>query len=398
LAVAIAIGLMIAKFLAAYGSKLLYKYNWNQTMTMWSLSLPQVAATLAAALVGYREGLLSNAVLNSIVLLMVVTSTLGTILTKRFASRLALPGAGITETSYAWVPEMYSDRFKVMVPVYNPNTEQYLVELASLLARHEQGGIFPLAIASAHMHMDANLLADELTRSRSLLANAAEISKDLGIESETILRIDDSVYEGISRASREQRAHLIVMGWSEITGLKAKLFGTVIDRVLEATHCPVAVTRLLGSPMEIDHILVPIKSPRGHSMQMLRFAYILADANHARVTLLNICEPNLSEKRIAWRRSQFQLLADNWLPDCEVEIQILPHRDPVAAVVQESSNYNLVILRSLRRRTVAGGITISDVAEQLIQKLNCSVMILGEPHKQPVGILSGSDAGTSKLS
>jgi nucleotide-binding universal stress UspA family protein len=235
-------------------------------------------------------------------------------------------------------------------------------------------------------------LADELRRSRALLANAAEISKDLGIESETILRIDDSVYEGISRASREQQAHLIVMGWSEMTGLKAKLFGSVIDRVLEASHCPVAVTRLLGSPMDIDHILVPIKSPRGHSMQMLRFAYILADANHAQITLLNICDPNISEARINWRRSQFKLLSDNWLPGCDVEIQILPHRDPIEAIVQESSNYNLVILRSLRRRTVAGGISISDVAEQLIQKLNCSMMILGEPHKQPVGFLSSAEA------
>jgi hypothetical protein len=46
-------------------------------LTMWSLSLPQVAATLAATLVGYRIGLLNEAVFNSVIVLMLVTSTLG---------------------------------------------------------------------------------------------------------------------------------------------------------------------------------------------------------------------------------------------------------------------------------------------------------------------------------
>jgi Kef-type K+ transport system membrane component KefB len=155
LVVAISGGLLLGKFIAAYGIKWLYGYSWDQALTMWSLSIPQVAATLAATLVGYRVGLLTLEVLNSVVVLMVITSTLGTLLTKKFASGLVLPGASSEEISYPWTPEMFSDRFKVMVPVYNPNTEQYLVELASLLARHESGEILPLAVATAHMHMDA---------------------------------------------------------------------------------------------------------------------------------------------------------------------------------------------------------------------------------------------------
>jgi hypothetical protein len=61
---------------------------------MWSLSLPQVAATLAAALVAFNtknragEPLIGEPVLNSVIVLLVVTSVLGPVLTARFAAQL----------------------------------------------------------------------------------------------------------------------------------------------------------------------------------------------------------------------------------------------------------------------------------------------------------------------
>jgi len=47
--VAIVAALLIGKFLAAAAARWFYGYDWPATLTMWSLSLPQVAATLAAS-------------------------------------------------------------------------------------------------------------------------------------------------------------------------------------------------------------------------------------------------------------------------------------------------------------------------------------------------------------
>jgi hypothetical protein len=63
-------------------------------MTMWSLTLPQVAATLAAALVAYDtfnpagQRLADDHLLNAVLVLMLVTSILGPTLTERFAPSL----------------------------------------------------------------------------------------------------------------------------------------------------------------------------------------------------------------------------------------------------------------------------------------------------------------------
>ena len=61
---------------------------------MWSLTLPQVAATLAAALVAYDtlnpagQRLVDGHLLNAVLVLMLVTSILGPTLTERFAPAL----------------------------------------------------------------------------------------------------------------------------------------------------------------------------------------------------------------------------------------------------------------------------------------------------------------------
>jgi hypothetical protein len=90
-------GLIFSKYLAAEIARRRFGYTRDEGLMMWSLSPPQVAATLAAALVAYNttnpagERLIGEPVLNSVIVLLVVTFVLGPILTKRFAKRLTTP-------------------------------------------------------------------------------------------------------------------------------------------------------------------------------------------------------------------------------------------------------------------------------------------------------------------
>jgi TRAP-type C4-dicarboxylate transport system permease large subunit len=61
---------------------------------MWSLTLPQVAATLAATLVARStpnaagQPLLDHQILNAVLVLVITTSVLGPLLTERFVPRM----------------------------------------------------------------------------------------------------------------------------------------------------------------------------------------------------------------------------------------------------------------------------------------------------------------------
>ncbi len=92
---ALVAALLAGKLGAAVGNGLLSGYGRTAILTQWSLSLPQVAATLAAAMAAFAAvnpddvPLITEAVLNGVIVLMVLTAVLGPILTESYGRRLA---------------------------------------------------------------------------------------------------------------------------------------------------------------------------------------------------------------------------------------------------------------------------------------------------------------------
>jgi Kef-type K+ transport system membrane component KefB len=394
LTLAIVGGLISSKFLAAFLAKLLYRYNTAEMLTMWSLSLPQVAATLAATLVAYetlnlaRERLIDEGVLNSVIVLMLVTAIIGPTITARFASLLVIPQVNTTtdKLSTWWgendreaKPETHNHRFTVVVPIYNPQTQRYLIEMAALLARHESGTIVPLAIAVGRVHMDDPRLNAELKECQLRLQGAVEISQEFEVEASPAIRIDDDVALGISRTSREKNATVVVMGWSRTTGLRARLFGNVIDSVFWSSHCPVIVTRLLNSPTTIQHILVPVGDLTLQTIRAIRFAQIVADVNQAEVVLLHVCDRRTPREQVAIFESQLFEIASFRNLQLNTNIRTIAADDVAKIIIREAKAFDIVILRSTRYRT-AGGLAVSEVTTEVIGELNCSMVLLGEPH------------------
>ncbi|MDJ0679775.1 MAG: cation:proton antiporter [Xenococcaceae cyanobacterium MO_167.B52] len=392
--------LFASKFLAVAIAKLLYRYSWNEAMTMWSLSLPQVAATLAAALAGVRAGLISSSVFNVVIVLMLVTSIAGPILTSRFGRKISpdskdtffpdsdsnVPLSGFLYDDIAAElnkPKAQritnSPLFRVVVPVANPRTERFLVEMSALIAQHESGLVVPLSIAKAHVHMDDPNLKKIIKRSRRRLKTALKVAEEFGVKAKPIIRIDDDVVHGISRTAREQNASLLVMGWSDPNKLRSRLFGNIIDNIFWSSHCPVAVMRLLEEPINIHQILVPIKNITPQSIRTIRFAQLFAETNQANITLLHISDRSSTKEEIHNFEKELSIAVENQIqPQITIDIKVLRQDDIAGGIITQANDHDMVVLRFTRRRT-AGGLAVSDVTHQAINNLNCSVVLYGEP-------------------
>jgi Kef-type K+ transport system membrane component KefB len=98
---------IVAKLIAAVVTQKRLGYTRDEGLMMWSLLLPQVAATLAVALAAYEaknpagSRLIDEPILNSVIVLMVVTSVLGPVLTEVIGKRLAADEARVLASSEA---------------------------------------------------------------------------------------------------------------------------------------------------------------------------------------------------------------------------------------------------------------------------------------------------------
>jgi Kef-type K+ transport system membrane component KefB len=87
-------GLILGKYLAGRIAGSLLGYQRNDGLLMFAMSVPQVAATLAVALVAYAAvngsgaRLIDEPMLNATIVLVIITSALGLILANRYAKRI----------------------------------------------------------------------------------------------------------------------------------------------------------------------------------------------------------------------------------------------------------------------------------------------------------------------
>jgi Kef-type K+ transport system membrane component KefB/nucleotide-binding universal stress UspA family protein len=381
LALSIVGGLMGSKLLAAFLAKVSFRYSWREMLTMWSMSIPQVATTLAATLVGNRVGMLSDEVLNSVVVMMLVTATIGPLIVSRCAVGLPVPAhSQDSREDHDFSLDKAQPQpltFTVVVPIHNPRTEQYLIELAALLARRQGGYIVPLVITLARPHMNQRHLAKAMLQSERLLKKAEKFSQTFDIPVKPLLRIDDQVPLGIYRASQEQRADLIVMGWGNTTSLRARLFGNTVDSVFGTSPCPVAVARLQQSPQLLSRILVPVENFSERSLRMVMFARLLVESIQAEMTLLHILGP---AERLEWAQAETRTLIERAQFSVPVQTRLVQGDDIVRLILRESQTFDLVILHSQRHQTAAEGFGFSSITSQVLKQLGCSTIVLGEAH------------------
>ena len=414
--------LLGGKMLAALCVRAVRPYSWAETFTMASLTVPQVATTLTAALVARQAGLLSPDLFYSLIAIVVVTCSLGPLLVRR-AAILLIPQVDEGEAEptspetvqRSWVQKLSPKKLslssqtdaqtnadikadanpqtdaeadqlvKVLVPVHNPSTQANLLGFATLLAQRSSssqqlpGVIVPFAIANARSRMDEPELLNALSRSQQLLNESVAQLGSAALELEPLMRIDDNVPEGISRAAKEQDVDVIVLGWSGLD-LRSRLLGNVTSRVFSTAHCPVVVTRLLKAPDDLQRILVPVKAATPESLRLIRLAQLIAQSNGAAIKLLHVCDRSTPLSQIRHLEDSLTRALGQSLENDNLLFRTMIHRDPAQAILKAAEGYDLLMLRSVRRRT-AGGMTVGDTTTNVIRAFNQSIVLFGEPRQ-----------------
>lgn len=177
------------KALAAAAAKAVLGYSWPQAGLMYVLTSPQAAATLAATMVGFELGLFGTRVVNAVLVVILVSVVVASMLAPRFA---------------ALVGPVESDRplgSHVMVVVDVDVPTAPLVRLAGRLAKPDGGRVSCALIVPIGTPPPTD---EQVSVLGQQLAGA-------GFDFELLVRVDDSVDEGVLHTAESERATLLVV-------------------------------------------------------------------------------------------------------------------------------------------------------------------------------------------
>jgi Kef-type K+ transport system membrane component KefB/nucleotide-binding universal stress UspA family protein len=247
--VALLVAGVLGKWLAAEGTRLLFRLTRAEAGSVFGLSVSRASATLAIALIGHEVGLFDEFVENGVVVLMAVTVFLGPWLVERHGRALALAEEQ-QPFGRAEAPA------RILVPMSNPRTAPALLDLALLLREARSAEpLFALTVVPDEGETAEAYVAN----AEQMLSKAVAYAAGAGVQIQAITRVDQNFASGIVRGAVETRTATIVIGWDGRTS-RQRVFGSVLDQLLDQSQQQVIVARL-GHPMGTTSRIVAVPAP-----------------------------------------------------------------------------------------------------------------------------------------
>ncbi|MBS1936888.1 MAG: cation:proton antiporter [Bacteroidetes bacterium] len=221
---AVALG---GKWLAALFTQLAFKYSSAQRGLIFGLSGAHAAATLAVILVGYRDGILDDNILNGTILLILVTCMVASFATEKAAKRIMVEspddGSDLLPANGHHPPE------HILVPSPATAAMDKLLEFAIYIKdKRSANPISVLTVVSNNDEAEVNIL-----KARRLLDEYVKQAAATETKVKVMTTIDPNVADGIVRISREVMADIIVLGWPSKSGFFERFLGDKLPVILQ---------------------------------------------------------------------------------------------------------------------------------------------------------------------
>jgi Kef-type K+ transport system membrane component KefB len=227
LALGFVAALVLGKLIAAWITGRIFRLDKAEVGLLFSMSVAQAAATLAATVIGFEIDLYGSDVVNAVMVVVAVSLVLTSIGTNRFAPSIAPP-----------VDDRQRAGEMVLVPVLGDATDiADVLRLGRDLADPAGGVVQPLVPVT-------DTGRDALVAGREKQSAVDRVLRELGGDAETHLRVDRSVSTGLHQAAIETDASLLLLGWPGPGDLRARMVGATYTEIVAATAVPVAVAAL----------------------------------------------------------------------------------------------------------------------------------------------------------
>jgi Kef-type K+ transport system membrane component KefB len=237
------------KWLAAFIAQKIFGYNKTERMLIFGLTNAQAAATLAAVTVGFRLGLLNENVLNGTIIMILVTCLISS-----YYSEIA--GRVIAIRENMKLPEISETPDRILVPIANPATIENLMDLAIFMKDTKSvDPIYALSVVKDDADARERLILSERMLEKAL-KHAASTENEVRI----VTRTDLNIASGITRAIKDLGITEVVIGWNASISTKDRIFGSVLDILLENSNETIFVCNV-KEPVNTLHKVVIVMPP-----------------------------------------------------------------------------------------------------------------------------------------
>ena len=237
------------KWLAAYATQKAFGLSSAEQTLMFGLTSGKAAATIAAVMVGYKYGMLTEDMMNGAVVMILICCIVASVVTENAAKKIRI---SLTQQDLEHEDVGQTEFARQVVSVSNPVTAEGLMRMA-LFMRNRLNKI-PMTLLYVRTGDDTRARA----MGRTTMRGAIEAAEEMDVEVRSMERFDISVTSALRNVAVEQEATEIVIGLHRKANIVDTFFGSLVEQLLESTHRMVIMSRCFIPVDTVTRVIVVV--------------------------------------------------------------------------------------------------------------------------------------------
>ena len=256
----------VGKAVAAYLASWLFRLPVSSGNMMFGLTSAHAAGAIAMLMVGMKMEvepgvpLVTDDMLNGVVIMILFTCVISTIMTERAAQQITLRDKEMPEDTTANESEE-----KVLIPMRYPEYAQRLVNLAMMMRSPKN----TTQMVGLNVVYDDDDMPRKQEQGQRLLERMTQYAAAADIHMQTQVRVAANIANGIRHAYKEFRATEILIGMHMHPEVSQKFWGEFHQSLFNGLNSQIIMARLTQPLATIRRIQVAVPSraqfePGGH--------------------------------------------------------------------------------------------------------------------------------------
>lgn len=273
-------------------------------------------------------------------------------------------------------------KYRVLVPVYNPENVQMLVGMACQLVKPhgDEGEVVVVSVVEVPVQLDIKEGLRFVSQRESVLRAAELLGKRHGVRLRSEVRVAHNTGQAILQMAKLEGANLLILGWRGFSGARENVFGSVVDVIIDKVPCDLLVVKFDPElQLPFKRILLPTAGGPSAKFAATLAGHLLEGAGT--LVLAGVSRPDADEQALE-RMSEGVAETIAKVPfDVETERKQLTGKSVPAAVIKEAKegDYCVVMVGAAKVSTFKRAM-FGKIPEQ-IARYGRSPVILVKAHE-----------------
>ncbi|MDE6296810.1 MAG: cation:proton antiporter, partial [Muribaculaceae bacterium] len=238
---------LFAKWLAAFGAQKIFGFSRVDRQLIFGLSSGKAAATIAATMIGFEYGMLSEDVMNGAVVMILFCCMVSSVTTERAAKKMRI---ALTTEDLEHDEMEKAEYARQLVAVSNPLTSAGLMKMSILM--RSKANMNRISLLFIRTNDDPAVKA----MGRHALQEAVQTGENAEMDIKVIERFDINVASAINNVGKEENSSDIILGFHRKSNIVDTFYGTTIEQLLRVTNKMVFISRCFIPINTVNRIFV----------------------------------------------------------------------------------------------------------------------------------------------